>query len=76
MQVGDASSAWLTFCKGLSGEPAVSGNAGESQHLPYHERIPQLASRMGTLLAPAVVAPDAPEGRLQTSNFLMLLCRS
>ena len=68
MQVGDARPAWLAFCKAISGEPAVNGNAGDLQSLPYHERIPQLTSRMGSVLAPGIAALDASEGRPQCTH--------
>ena len=64
MQVEDARSVWLAFCKGVSGEQAHSGSAADSQQLPYHERIPQLTSRLGSVLAPGVAASAASEGKL------------
>ncbi len=73
MQAEDTRSAWLTFCKGVSGEPAVTTNAGEPQQLPYHERIPQLTSRMGSVLAPGIAAPDASEGRLLGLHAVIVL---
>ena len=74
VQAGDAKAAWLAFCTGVAGEQAPSGIAGESQQLPYHERIPQLTTRLGNVLAPGVSAPDASEGRHLVCMLSMSSC--
>ena len=63
MQAEDAELAWLAFCKGVSGEEATRAEAGEAQQLPYHERIPQLTSRLGSVLADSRAAPDPSGGK-------------
>ena len=55
-------SAWESYCKSVGCHQDTSIQGEAAQQLAYRDRIPQLTSRLGSVLASIVAAAEATEG--------------
>ena len=54
--------SWRAFCASMTASVSTPAQTGTSQQQAYHARIPQLTSRLGSVISSAVGASEALEG--------------
>ena len=54
--------AWRSFCTNMTASVSTPAQTDTSQQQAYHARIPQLTSRLGSVLFTATGASEALEG--------------
>ena len=62
VQEADVVGSWRSFCTSVTASVSTPAQTDTSQQQAYHARIPQLTSRLGSVMSAAVGASEALQG--------------